>query len=146
MDIKRLFGVYRAVVTANNDPLKQRRLKLSIQTTPGEITDWVWPMEATNTSYDPPVLGQGVWVQFIGGDPEYPVWYGTFGKNQGKNKKLFIKALPNTTALTGITDSIILSTNSDGTQELDLIATLLAISNKLQTLDAAYLAYVATHP
>lgn len=146
MDIKRLFGTYRAVVVANNDPLELRRLKLSIQTAPGQTTDWIYPSEPAGIKSKPPSIGQGVWVQFLGGDPEYPVWCGIFGKNLFDGSGLLVNGLPSTTSLTGITDSIIIKHNQDGTSDVDLIASLLALAHKLQTLDAAYFAYVALHP
>jgi len=133
--IKRLCGVYRGVVRDTRDPDKQRRLKISVQTTPGEVTGWVWPMEPSSIHTEVPVVGQGVWVMFIGGDPEYPVWTGSFGKNKGLNKKIFIKPLANTQSLTGITTYLIVTTKPDGTSEVDLVASLLAMADKLKTLN-----------
>ena len=134
--IKRYYGVYRGVVKDNKDPQKQRRLKISItQTTGSEVTDWAWPMEPSSINTDVPVVGQGVWVTFIGGDPDYPVWSGAFGKNQGKNKKMFIKPLDNKTSLTGLSAHIILIKNSDGTTDVDLTATLMALANKVKILE-----------
>jgi hypothetical protein len=75
--IKRLHGFYRAVVVDNNDPNNLRRLKVQVQTTGPEVTDWIWPVNATAK---PPAIGQGVYVTYLGGDPEYPIWVGTFGK------------------------------------------------------------------
>lgn len=134
--VKRYYGVYRGIVKDNKDPQKQRRVKISItQTTGNETTDWAWPVEPSNISVDIPVIGQGVWVTFIGGDPDYPIWSGAFGKNQGKNKKIFIKPLDNKTSLTGLSTHIILIKNSDGTTEVDLTATLMALANKVKTLE-----------
>jgi hypothetical protein len=81
--IKRLYGVYRGVVQDNKDPQKQRRIKVQVQTTGREVTDWAWPMEPSSIHTDVPVVGQGVWIVYVGGDPEFPVWSGVFGKNQG---------------------------------------------------------------
>ena len=134
--IKRYYGVYRGVVKDIKDPKKQRRLKVSVtQTTGTEITDWAWPMEPSSINTDVPVIGQGVWVYFIGGDPDYPVWSGAFGKNQGKNKKIFIKTLDNKTSLTGLSAHIITIKNPDGTVDVDLTATLMALANKIKTLE-----------
>jgi len=91
--VKRLHGVYRGVVEANVDPQSQRRIQVKVQTTGNEVTDWVWPVEPASISTEVPVIGQGVWVSYVGGDPEYPVWHGAFGKNQGNNKKLLLKSL-----------------------------------------------------
>ena len=134
--VTRYYGVYRGVVKDTKDPQKQRRLKVSItQTTGNEVTDWAWPMEPSSISADVPVVGQGVWVNFIGGDPDYPVWSGVFGKNQGKNKKIFIKPLDNKTSLTGLTAHVITTKQSDGTIEVDLISTIMALANKVKTLE-----------
>jgi hypothetical protein len=134
--VTRYYGLYRGVVKDTKDPQKQRRLKVSItQTTGNEVTDWAWPMEPSSISTDVPVVGQGVWVTFIGGDPDYPVWSGVFGKNQGKNKKIFIKSLDDKTSLTGLTSHVITTKQSDGTVEVDLVATIMALANKVKTLE-----------
>ena len=133
--IKRLYGVYRGVVKDNRDPQKQRRLQVQVQTTGDETTDWAWPMEPSSIHTDVPVIGQGVWVTYVGGDPEYPVWLGSFGKNQGKNKQMFVKPLADSVSLTGLTDHIIVLKQSDGTSEVDLTATLMALANKVKTLE-----------
>jgi hypothetical protein len=83
--IKRLHGVYRAVVVDNKDPKNLRRLKVQSQATGAEITDWVWPIQSTA---NPPVIGHGVFVMYQGGDPEFPLWIGEFGKEES-NKGLF---------------------------------------------------------
>jgi hypothetical protein len=74
--IKRLYGVYRAVVKDNRDPKNLRRLLVQSQATGVEVTDWVWPIQATAK---PPAIGQGVYIAYLGGDPEFPLWIGTFG-------------------------------------------------------------------
>ena len=130
--IKRLHGVYRGIVKNNNDPQKQRRVKVTVQTTGTETTDWAWPMEAAGISNAVPSIGQGVWVQYVGGDPEYPIWCGEFGKHQAKNKKIYIKPLENSVSLTGISSYLIITTLSDGTKEVDLVASLVAMANKLK--------------
>jgi hypothetical protein len=74
--IKRLYGVYRAVVVDNKDLQNLRRVKVQSQATGPEVTDWVWPVYATAK---PPAIGQGVYIAYLGGDPEFPLWIGTFG-------------------------------------------------------------------
>jgi hypothetical protein len=134
--IKRYYGVYRGVVKDNKDPNKQRRLKVSItQTTGNEITDWVWPMDSSSIHTDVPVVGQGIWITYIGGDPEYPIWLGTFGKNQGKNKQIFIKPLADSVSLTGLTPYLKTVKQTDGTTEVDLTDTLMLITNKLKAYE-----------
>lgn len=75
--ILRFNGIYRAIVHDNRDPDKLRRLKVRVTTTGNEITDWVWPVISTKR---PPAIGTGVYVMYLGGDPDYPVWVGEFGQ------------------------------------------------------------------
>ena len=78
MDIKRHHSIFRAVVTDNRDPKNLRRIKVSVlQTTGKQITDWVYPILATKR---PPKVGTGVYILYLSGDPESPVWIGEFGK------------------------------------------------------------------
>lgn len=74
---KPLHGVYRAVVKDNKDPKNLRRLKLQVQPTGSQVTDWVYPVISTKR---PPAIGAGVFVYYTGGNPDYPVWLGEFGK------------------------------------------------------------------
>lgn len=134
-NVKRLHGTYRAVVHDNKDPQHLNRLRLKVQTTgfgSDAVTDWVWPVNHSSLSVEVPPVGQGVWVTYAAGDPEYPVWHGTFGKHQGNSKKVLIKHLPNSTSLSGISDQIVLVKNPDGTQEVDLVASLLAMAAKIK--------------
>jgi hypothetical protein len=129
-------GIYRGIVKNNADPKKQKRLKVTVpQITGTEVSDWILPLEPSNIGVDVPTVGQGVWVTYVGGDTGYPVWVGSFGKNQGKNKKIFIKPLANSVSLTGLTAHVITVKQSDGTTEVDLIATIMALANKVKTLE-----------
>ena len=74
--VKRLNGIYRAVVVDNRDPNNLRRLKVQAQPTGLQVSDWIWPVVSTGR---PPLIGTGCWVMYQGGDPEYPVWLGEFG-------------------------------------------------------------------
>jgi len=78
--IKRLQGIYRAVVVDNRDPLHLRRLKVKVQSTSfssESVTNWIWPVISTKR---PPAIGTGVYIVYVGGDPEYPVWIGEFSE------------------------------------------------------------------
>ena len=131
-----LSGIYRGIVKNNNDPKKQNRLKISIPQLIGtQVTDWIDAAEPAGIRTDLPAVGQGIWVSFIGGNINYPVWLGAFGKNKGKNKKIFIKPLANTTSLTGLSAHVITAKKSDGTTEVDLTATFMALANKVKSLE-----------
>ena len=71
-------GIFRAIVKDIKDPQNLRRIKVSIpQVTGTETTDWAWPIMSTSR---PPQIGSGVYLFYIGGDPDYPVWIGEFNK------------------------------------------------------------------
>jgi len=126
-------GVYRATVVNNRDPKKQRRLQVELTTSVGHFTDWVWPIEPANISTEVPDIGQGVWVHFQAGDHEYPTWSGAFGKHQGKSKRLYVKALPDSTSISTLTAYVKTIKQDDGTTEIDLMSTLIAMANVLKT-------------
>jgi hypothetical protein len=138
--VKTLNGVYKATVVDINDPQNQNRIKVSLQffntplgsTQKPLSTDWIQPISSSGLNLPAPAIGQGVWVMFQAGDPSHPVWVGSFGKWQASSKKVLIKPLLNTVSLSGLTDQIIVNTNQDGTQDIDLLATLLAMANKIK--------------
>lgn len=130
-DIKLLTGVYRAIVKDSNDPKKLGRLKVDIQTNFGHKTNWVYPMHPSSMNPASPEKNQGVWVFFNGADPEHPVWFGAWGKHVGKSKKVHIKPLNNSVSVSGYT-TIKLNSMPDGTKELDLVDTLIAMAAMLK--------------
>jgi hypothetical protein len=76
------FGKYRGKVTDNADPLLLGRIMAKVPSVPGMQLNWAMP----NTPYAgervgfyaiPPV-GADVWIEFEGGDPNYPIWAGCF--------------------------------------------------------------------
>ena len=73
-------GLYRASVVANKDPLQKGRLQVQIPSVLGcGAAVWALPHLAPSTAgapVPPPGLGASVWVQFQGGQSEYPVWSG----------------------------------------------------------------------
>ena len=70
-------GPYRAVVDDDRDPLRQGRLKVVVHAV-GEGPVWASaclpPMPVGMLAM--PGVGSTVWVQFEGGDLNYPVWTG----------------------------------------------------------------------
>jgi hypothetical protein len=77
----RFFGTYRAVVVDNVDPLNKGRVKLRIpQVLANEVTDWAWFVNTPGNIFVAPSVGEGVWAQFEGGDPSYPIWLGVFNQ------------------------------------------------------------------
>ena len=125
-------GVYRATVVNNRDPQKQRRLQVELTTSVGYFTDWVWPIEPANITTEVPDIGQGVWVHFQAGDHEYPTWSGSFGKHQGKSKRLYVKALSDSVNISTVTSYLKTIRQDDGTTEVDLMNTIVAMANALK--------------
>jgi hypothetical protein len=75
----RFFGVYRGIVSNVQDPLSKNRVKVQVpQILANNETQWAWPVGFVSSIPKP---GQGVWVQFEGGDPSYPIWHGSFTDN-----------------------------------------------------------------
>lgn len=131
-DDRKSLGFFRGVVQNNKDPLNQRRLQVLVpQSTGAEVTDWVWPVEPHGIHTSPPIVGQGVWVSYIAGDAEYPVWIGSFGKHQEASKPYLVKPLLNTVSLSGLTPYLIVESEPDGTQVIELTKTLLAMARTL---------------
>jgi len=68
-------GIYRGIVKDTNDPKNAGRVRLQVPQIFGEeITGWAWPILAGYT----PEPGKPCWVMFEGGDPNFPLWLGTF--------------------------------------------------------------------
>lgn len=128
---EKYYGVYRGKVVSTADPLNKRRLKVLIPAVMGnEPTSWAWPLENSSVKTAVPNVNQGVWVMFENGDPSYPIWVGVFGKTIGAGKQGLIK--PHTGSTTGL----ITSKFSDGTVEVDILATLASFQTRIAQLEA----------
>ena len=75
------FGLYRATVINNIDPMQSGRIQVIVPDA-GGLTPSTWAMPCVPVAgiqsgmYAVPPISSGVWVQFEGGDPDYPVWVG----------------------------------------------------------------------
>ncbi|MCA9623919.1 MAG: hypothetical protein KC731_33080, partial [Myxococcales bacterium] len=78
----RYFGKYRGVVKDNADPKHRGRLKVLVPAVLGDVRLWAMPCVpfAGNKVglYCLPEKEDGVWVEFEGGDPSYPIWTGCY--------------------------------------------------------------------
>jgi hypothetical protein len=90
----RYYGKFQAFLVDNADPQKRGRLRLQIPDVlgPDVISGWAEPCFAYGggpdfghfsipklaIAADGKTYTTGVWVEFRGGDPQYPIWTGTF--------------------------------------------------------------------
>lgn len=126
--LKKYPGIYRGSVYSNKDPLNQRRLRLLIPAVLGSTpTQWAWPVDPSGLTLEPPATKQGVWVMFENGDPSFPLWIGTFGKETSGKHKLYESRLNPSDVVSQITDLLEVVSKKDGTKELDVTETLLNI-------------------
>lgn len=77
----RYYGLYRATVANNIDPLQRGRIQVIASDATGIVpTTWCepcMPMAGIQQGiYTVPIIGSGVWIQFENGDPDQPVWMG----------------------------------------------------------------------
>ncbi|MEM1243103.1 MAG: phage baseplate assembly protein V [Cyanobacteria bacterium P01_H01_bin.26] len=77
------FGKYRGKVTANKDPLNLGRVQVSVPAIFGdEKNSWALPCTPYAGKdiglFMIPPIQTNVWVEFEGGDPDYPIWSGCF--------------------------------------------------------------------
>ncbi len=76
-------GPYKGTVINNIDPLNMGRLLVSVPDVLGDdpclwaepATPLAGPLSGIYTTVQPL---SGVWVEFVNGDPEYPVWTGSY--------------------------------------------------------------------
>ena len=134
-DSVKFYGMYRGIVMKNKDPEGHRRVQVKIPQLGGGDTitqDWPWAWPSFSPGQRPylPEVGEGVWIQFESGDPAYPIWTGSYGKNLKANKHINIKPLPNTEVLTDLTDVLIVNRQNDGTQEIDLTSSVLNLAKQ----------------
>ncbi|BAY08533.1 phage baseplate assembly protein V [Calothrix sp. NIES-2098] len=86
--MRQFFGKYRGKVTANKDPLYLGRIQVTVPAIFGEGR-LSWAMPCTPYAgkdvgfFAIPPINANVWVEFEGGDPDYPIWAGCFwGENE----------------------------------------------------------------
>lgn len=83
MSARKFFGKYRGKVTDNTDPLMQGRIRATVPAVFGEEdSGWALPAapyfgSGVGFFFVPPV-DANVWIEFEGGDADYPIWTGGF--------------------------------------------------------------------
>jgi hypothetical protein len=83
MSGQRFYGKYRGTVLNNIDPQRIGRIIAIVPAVSLLLpTSWCMPCypvagKLMGISYVPQI-GSGVWIEFEGGDPDYPIWTGCF--------------------------------------------------------------------
>jgi hypothetical protein len=80
------YGVYRATVVDNVDPLQIGRIMAMVPDVSNLVpSTWAMPCipfaGKQMGAFMVPQIGSGVWIQYEGGDPDYPVWTGGWWGN-----------------------------------------------------------------
>jgi type VI secretion system (T6SS) baseplate-like injector VgrG len=82
-DARRYYGKYRGTVLNNVDPMQMCRLMAMVPDVLG-LTPSTWAMPCMPVAglqtgvYSVPPIGSGVWIEFEQGDPDYPIWVGSY--------------------------------------------------------------------
>ncbi len=97
--MSRHYGKHRGVVLNNIDPEQRGRLLVQVPDVLGLGTSsWAMPnvpfAGPQVGAYMIPVIGAGVWVEFEGGDPDYPIWTGCFWGSVAEVPSLALAGLP----------------------------------------------------
>jgi uncharacterized protein involved in type VI secretion and phage assembly len=80
---QQFFGKYRGTVTDIQDPLMTGRIKANVPDVMGDQeSGWAMPCAPFGGSgmgfFALPQVGAGVWIEFEHGDPDYPIWTGSW--------------------------------------------------------------------
>lgn len=138
--VRRHYGKYRGTVVDTMDPARQGRVQVEVPAVLGEVHLWAMPCVPYAGDgvglYLIPDAGTGVWVEFEGGDPSFPIWTGCFwGSGQ----------LPDTP----VAHIKVLRTNANTVRLDDMLGELLVSSDSgaqtAYTTEATTTAANATH-
>jgi len=97
-DSGKFYGKYRATVINNVDPMQIGRLMViapDVSLIPGTWALPCFPMTGKQMGmWSIPQIGSGVWVEFEGGDLDYPIWSGSWFGNAAEVPALALAAPP----------------------------------------------------
>jgi uncharacterized protein involved in type VI secretion and phage assembly len=124
---RRAYGKYRGFVTANEDPQQLGRVKLRVPALLGEAeTDWALPCLpcgglANQGLFCVPAVGAQVWVEFEGGNPDFPIWTGTFWQQSGDPPEEAQRSSPSAKVWRTAKGHVLLFEDADGNEQVKLL-------------------------
>lgn len=82
----KLYGKYRGIVFDNEDPKKMLRIRAIVPVISEKPLMWALPcvdyLGADSGSIKIPGKNDGVWIEFEGGDVNYPIWSGMWASKK----------------------------------------------------------------
>ncbi|MDZ4735504.1 MAG: phage baseplate assembly protein V [Rhodospirillaceae bacterium] len=84
----KLYGKYRGRIVDNLDPMQRGRVSVSVPAVLGEAAIWAElcaPFLAAGAVPAIPPIGTDIWVEFEGGDPDFPICAGQRWSAQGED-------------------------------------------------------------
>lgn len=122
---RRAYGKYRGFVTDCADPEKLGRVKLRVPALLGDAeTGWALPCLPcgglrNQGFFCVPEVGAQVWVEFEGGNLDFPIWVGTFWQQSGDPPQE-VQDPPTTRVLRTTKGHVLLLEDKDDDEEVKL--------------------------
>jgi hypothetical protein len=96
---EKYYGKYRGIVLNNIDPMQKARLLVQVSDVLGlAISSWAMPCVPVAGiqmgMYVLPVINASVWVEFEGGNADYPIWTGGFWGSAAEVPPLAFAGVP----------------------------------------------------
>ena len=120
------FGKYRGFVSDNADPDKLGRVKLTVPSLLGaQVTGWALPCLpcgglSNEGFFCVPNVGAQVWVEFEGGNLDFPIWVGSFWQQAGDAPEE-VQDPPTTQVLRTAKGHVLLIEDKDDAEEVKLL-------------------------
>jgi uncharacterized protein involved in type VI secretion and phage assembly len=123
---RRAYGKYRGFVTDNNDPDKLARVKVLVPALlADQDTGWALPCLpcgglASQGTFCVPGVGAQVWVEFEGGNLDFPIWTGSFWQ-QSSDVPQEVQDQPTTQVSRTAKGHVFLLEDKDNVEEVKLL-------------------------
>ena len=122
------WGKYRGLVVDRDDPEQLGRLKLKVPSVLGDaVTGWAWPAlpyaGANLGFFFVPQNGDLVWVEFVEGELEHPLWSGGSWGKPGGTSEIPDEAkgnYPDTQVLRTKSGHVIILDDKDGQEQITI--------------------------